>query len=233
MDAVDSVVQHGDQVWRLVDTAGIRRKSKIDDRLEIAAALRAIRTIERCHVSVLMIDGTLGVTNQDARLASLVVNRGRACILVVNRWDMVRKMEERNVRVVKDEIEQTLPHMSWAPILYISALTGKGCNRIFDLISKCYVEFDRRVATAELNRFLEEAVRAYSPPQKHHRPVRLNYMTQARVRPPSFVVWSNSPDAVKPPYRRYLENRLRENYGFEGTPLRIHVRKKRKPGEPT
>ncbi len=236
MDAVDVILEDPERPgrrYRLVDTAGVRRKTRIDDDLETRATLHAIRTIERCHVTLLMLDGERGVTNQDARLASLVVDRGRALVLLVNRWDRVREDPERNVRVVEDEIRRELPHVAaWAPRLYISALTGKGCHRILPLVEQVFAEFDRRVPTGELNRFLEAAVAASPPPQKHHHRVRLNYATQPRVRPPTFVIWSNSPDAIKAPYRRYLENRLREAFGFQGTPIRLHLRRKRKPGEP-
>jgi GTP-binding protein len=129
------------------------------------------------------------------------------------------------------DFERRLPHMQWAPLLFISALTGKGVGHIFKRAEEAYTQFDKRIPTSELNKFLEGALEAHSVPQKHHRPVRLNYMTQARVRPPTFIIWSNSPDAVRAPYRRYLENRLRDVYGFYGTPLRIQLRKKRKPGE--
>ena len=231
MDAIDTVFESGGRTWRLVDTAGVRKKRRIDDAVEGFAVSRAIKAIERCHVTLLVIDGTRGVASQDARLAALVADRGRACVVLVNKWDLVRKDPERNVRVVDEELDQALPHLRWAPRLYIAARTGKGCHRILPLVEQIYAAFNTRIPTSPLNRFLEEAVAAYSVPQKHHRPVRLNYMTQARVRPPTFVVWSNSPDAVKEPYKRYLENRLRERYDFEGTPIRLYVRRRRKPGE--
>ncbi len=231
MDAVDSVLQDGDQTWRIVDTAGIRRKARIDDQLETWATLQAIKTIERCHVTLLMIDAAEGVSAQDARLAALVVDRGRACVLLLNRWDEVRLDPERNVHVIDDELDQSLPHLSWAPRLYISALTGKGCHRILPEVTRIFKDFDKRVPTARLNEWLKATVEAHSPPQKHHHPVRLNYATQARVRPPTFLIWSNSPEAVKKPYKRYLENKLRETWGFEGTPIRIHLKQKRKPGQ--
>lgn len=231
MDSVDSVFEHNGQSYRIVDTAGIRRKAKINDSLEIYAVLRAIKTIERCHITLLMVDATEGVSKQDARLASLISSRGRACILLMNKWDEVKKDPERNAGVVTDEIRQSLPHLTWAPVLFISALTGKGCHRILDRISDAFESFDSRISTSKLNQFLEMTVGANPPPQKHHHPVRLNYMTQARVRPPTFIIWTNSPDAVKAPYRRFLENRLRQSYGFEGSPVRIWIRKKRKPGE--
>jgi GTPase len=231
MDAVDSVIKVGEQNYRIVDTAGIRRKARIDDPLEVFATLQAIRTIERCHVTLLMIDGRQGPTTQDAHLAALIADRGRACIMLINRWDEVVSDPERNAHVLRDEREQALPHLKWAPELYISALTGKGCGLILRLVDEVFKHFNTRISTSKLNKFLEDAIGAHSVPQKHHRPVRLNYVTQARVRPPTFVVWSNSPDGVKEPYRRYLENKLRDTWNFTGTPLKLHIRQKRKPGE--
>jgi GTP-binding protein len=232
MDSVDSVFEHNGQKYRIVDTAGIRRRAKINDSLEIYAVLRAIKTIERCHITLLLVDATEGVSKQDARLAALVSARGRGCVLLMNKWDLVKNDPDRNSAVVTDEIHQSLPHLSWAHVVFISALTGKGCHRILNQVGVVFESFDTRIPTSKLNRFLEQTVGANPPPQKHHHPVRLNYMTQARVRPPTFIIWTNSPDAVKAPYRRFLENRLREAYGFEGTPVRIWIRKKRKPGEP-
>jgi GTP-binding protein len=231
MDSVDSVVVVDGQKYRLVDTAGIRRRARIDDRLEVFAATRAIRAIERCHITLLVMDATDPVSHQDARLAALIADRGRGTLVVFNKWDKVKVDPDRNVRVVSDEREQRLPHLSWAPSLYISAMTGKGCGRIFGEVQRIYAEFDKRIKTSELNNFLAAALDAYSVPQKHNNPVRLNYMTQTRVRPPTFVIWGNSPEGVPVSYKRYLENRLRDTYGFEGTPLRLHVRQKRRAGE--
>ncbi len=231
MDAVDCRLEVDGRRYVLVDTAGVRRRTRIEDHVESWASLRAIRTIERCHVVLLVIDGALGATNQDSKLAALVADRGRACIILVNRWDLVRQDPERHVGVVDDELERTLPHLAWAPRLYISGLTGKGCHRILPMVEQVYAEFDKRIPTHQLNRFLQEAVAAYSPPQLHHHPVKLNYITQARVRPPTFVVWANTPEGVGEPYKRYLQNRLREVYGFQGSPLRLQVRRKRRPGE--
>ncbi len=231
MDAIDSVVNIDGQQYRFIDTAGIRRRSKIDDRLEVFAATRAIRCIERCHIILLVLDATQSVAHQDARLAALIEDRGRGVLILFNKWDQVTPDPERNVRVVDDERDQRLPHLKWARSLYISALTGKGCGHIMPEIRRIYSEFDKRIKTSELNAFLEAAIDAYSVPQKNNRPVKLNYMTQARVRPPSFVVWANTPDGVPTSYKRYLENRLRDAYGFEGTPIRIAIRQKRRPGE--
>jgi GTPase len=231
VDSIDSVVTVDGQKYCFVDTAGIRRRSKIDERLEAIAVGHAIRTIERCHLCILMIDGTEGVSKQDARLAALITDRGRACIILINKWDVVKNMEDRNSVVVDDEVEMSLPHMSWAEVLYTSALTGKGCHRIIPLINEAYRNFDRRIATSKLNRIFGQIVETNPPPQKHHHRVRLNYITQARVRPPTFVIWANSPDSIPDSYKRYIENRFREQFKFGGSPLRIHFRQKRKQWE--
>jgi GTP-binding protein len=231
MDAVDSVFVYNGRPMRLVDTAGIRRRARIDDRLETYATMRAIKAIERCHVTLLVIDGVEGVTAQDARLAALIADRGRACLVIVNRWDLIKTVPDRNHAVVEDELRQSLPHLDWAPALYTSALTAKGCHRILPLVEEVFRSFDQRISTSRLNDWLRIAVAANQPPQKHHHPVRLNYATQARVRPPTFILFSNSPEAIRPPYRRYLENQLREAHGFVGTPIRLKIRQKRRPGE--
>jgi GTP-binding protein len=231
MDSIDSVVTVDGQKYRFVDTAGIRRRAKIDERLEAIAVGHAIRTIERCHLCILMIDGVEGVSKQDARLAALIADRGRACIILINKWDKVKNMEERNSAVVDDEVQMSLPHMSWAEVLYTSALTGKGCHRIIPLIKEAYKNFNRRISTSKLNKVFEQIVAANPPPQKHHHRVRLNYITQARVRPPTFVIWANSPDAIPDSYKRYIENRFREQFKFGGAPLRINFRQKRKQWE--
>jgi GTP-binding protein len=231
MDSIDSVVGIDGQTYRFIDTAGVRRRAKIDDRLEIFSATRAIRCIERCHIILLVVDATEPVSHQDARLAALIEDRGRGVLILFNKWDKVAPDPERNVRVVDDERDQRLPHLKWARALYISALTGKGCRLIIPETTKIYAEFNKRIKTAELNNFLEAAIDANSVPQHHHRPVKLNYMTQTRVRPPTFAVWANTPDGVPEAYRRYLENRLRSTYGFGGTPIRVQFRQKRRIGQ--
>jgi len=232
MDAIDSKVTYDGQQYLLVDTAGVRRKARVSDAVEGFAVSRAIRAIERCHVTLLMIDGTEGPTEQDARLARLVEDRGRALGILVNKWDLVRENPERNVHVLRDEFDRKIKHLDWAPVLYISALTGKGTHRIWQMVQDLYRTFDTRIPTAECNRFLEAAMRSHSVPQRHRRPVRLNYMTQIRVRPPTFAVWCNTPEGVTEPYKRYLRNRLRETYELAGTPIRLQFKQKRRPGDP-
>jgi GTP-binding protein len=228
MDSVDTAFEVDGQQYVLVDTAGVRRRSRISDMVEGFAASRAIRTIERCHVTLLMIDGTLGPTEQDARLIHLAQERGRALIILINKWDLVRNDPERNASVLKDEMERKLPHATWASVIFISALTGKGVKNILGEVHKAYEQFDRRLTTAQCNKFLEDAVLAHSPPQKNNRPVRLNYMSQVRVRPPTFTVWCNAPEGIIRAYHRYLVNRLRDKFGFEGTPIRMKFVEKRR-----
>jgi GTP-binding protein len=232
VDATDSMLEFEGQRFRIVDTAGIRRRARIEDRVETMAVGASIRTIERCHLVFLVLDGAEGVTEQDARLAALVEERGRGLVVLVNKWDAVRDMEDRDVGTVEDEFSRKLPHVAHAPVLYISARTGKGCSRVLPLARDVFAAFNTRIPTARLNQFLRDAVAAYSPPQRYHHPVRLNYMTQVRVRPPTFTVFCNSPEGVHEPYDRYLQNRMREQFGFLGSPLRIQYRRKRRPGEP-
>ena len=231
MDSIDSVVEIDGQRYCFVDTAGIRRRSKINEKIEGIAVGYAIKTIEQCHICILLLDGSDTVSKQDARLAALIADRGRGCIVLINKWDIVNDMEDRNSAVVEDELEQSLPHISWAPVSYISALTGKGCHRIIPLIKDTYAQFNQRISTSKLNRTFAEIVAQNPPPQKHHHRVRLNYVTQARVRPPTFVVWANSPEAIPESYTRYLENQMRKVFGYKGSPLRIHFRQKRKQWE--
>ncbi len=231
VDSTDSLLRYEDVTFRLIDTAGVRRKARIDDRVEQLAVSSAIRTIERSHVVLLVLDGGEGPTEQDAHLAAMVEERGRALVVLVNKWDVVREMEDRNIKVVEDEFSRKLPHVADRPVLYISALTGKGCQKILTIVRDVFASFNQRVPTARLNDLLRGAVAAYSPPLLHHHPVRLNYMTQVRVRPPTFTVFCNTPDGVKDHYDRYLQRQLREQFGFFGSPVRIQYRRKRRPGE--
>ena len=215
----------------LVDTAGVRRKARIDDALERWVSLRAIRSIERCHVVLLMLDGTEGPTDQDAKLAQLIDDRGRALVVLINKWDLTKDDPDINSSKTEDDMDRKLPHIPWAPHLFVSALTGKGVHRVLPMVDKAFAQFTKRVPTSRLNKFLQAALAAHSPPQRHHRPVRLYYVTQTRVRPPTFAFWCNTPEGIGPAYRRYLQRRLRESFGLDGTPLRLHFKKRRKLGE--
>ncbi len=231
VDSTDTLLTVGEQRFRLIDTAGVRRRARIEDRVEVIAVSQALRAIERAHVVLFVLDGNRPPSEQDARLLGLVEERGRASILLINKWDQVRETGERDAKAVEEEVRWRLPHAANAPLLFLSALTGRGCTKVLDTAVQVYSAFNQRISTARLNQFLRAAVAAYSPPQTAMHPVRLSYMAQVRVRPPTFTVWCNAPEGVKSHYDRYLQNRLRGEFGFMGTPLRIQYRKKRKIGE--
>jgi GTP-binding protein len=231
MDPIDTAVTINGLEYVLVDTAGVRRRARIDDQLERYVSLRAIRSIERCHVCILMIDGTEGPSSQDAALAALVADRGRALVILINKWDAVRELEDVDADVIEDALEQRLGHVKWAPHLFVAAKTGKGLHHVMPAVEKVYEEFNRRVSTPSFNRLLEEVVHTHTPPQRHHHPVRIYYGHQTRVRPPTFALFANTPEGVTVAYQRYLENRIRGEWGFAGSPVRIHLKKRRKSGE--
>ncbi len=233
MDAVDSTFTVGHRNFRIVDTAGIRRRSRVKDQLEVFAVSRAIRTIERCHVTLFMLDATRPPATQDSRLVRLVVERGRALIFIANRWDLVRDLPHRDSTVVDREIRDTFPHAAWAPILYTSALTAKGCHRVLPEVEQIFESFNQRIPTPILNRFLREIEATNPPPQRYHHPVRIHFVTQSRIRPPTFAFFTNTPEGIKTPYRRFLANQLRQSFGFRGTPIRVDIRRKRRLGEPS
>lgn len=228
MDAVDSPLEIDGDKYLLVDTAGVRKKSRIDDQLERFVSLRSIRAIERCHISVLVIDGTIGPTDQDAKLAQLVRDRGRGLIVLVNKWDLAKNNEEMHSDTMGDEMARKLPHAVWAPHLFISGKTGKGTHRILPLVKEVFAAFNRRIPTGRINKWLDRALLAHSPPQRHNHPVKVYYAAQARVRPPTLVFFCNTPEGIHVTYQRYLERRLREQFSLEGTPVRLHFRKRRK-----
>lgn len=232
MDPVDSTLVVDGRPYVLVDTAGVRRKSRIEDQLERFVSLRSIQAIERAHVCLLMVDATEGITDQDARLVELVVDRGRALIVLFNKWDLVKQRDDVDAKSIEAQKERDLPHATWAPHLFVSAKTGKGLHRVLPTVDQVFEEFNRHLSTSEVNRFLERVLSTHTPPQRYHRPVRLYYGTQSRIRPPTFVFFSNTPEGVVPAYKQFLANRLRQEYGFTGTPVKLHFRKRRKPGEP-
>jgi len=231
MDPIDSPLSGEDRDYVLVDTAGVRRRARIDDALERWVSLRSIRAIERCHVVLLMIDAMEGPTDQDAKLAQLINDRGRAMVLLVNKWDLTKEDEQVSSKSIENTLDRKLPHTAHAPYLFISAKTGKGVHRVLPTIEKVFEQFEKRIATSRLNRYLESALGSHSPPQQHNHPVRLYYVTQTRVRPPTFSYWCNTPEGIGPAYQRYLARRLREEFDFEGSPLRLNFKKRRQKGE--
>lgn len=224
-DAIDTPFEMNGKRFILIDTAGIRRKSRIGMKLEKYSILEALRTLERSDVALVMIDAEEGITEQDAKIAGLALEKGVLCILVVNKWDLIVKDNStvgNYVRKIKDELK----FLDFAPIVFISALTGKRVQNIFDIIDSAYAQYTKRVQTSELNKRLGEFVEENPPPRTRHKPNTISYAAQISVKPPTFVIFVRDPRAIHFSYRRYLANRIRETFGFEQTPVRIYFRKK-------
>ncbi|MFQ5693552.1 MAG: ribosome biogenesis GTPase Der [Nitrospinota bacterium] len=224
-DAVDTPLRVGDREYLLIDTAGIRRRGKVGSRVEHLSVHFAIKSLARADVAVLLIDGEVGVTAQDAHIAGDILDAGAGCVLVVNKWDAVPP-ERKNVGLWTREIRERMKHMTFSPVLTISALTGLRLERIFDLVDRVAAERMKRVDTADLNRFMEEVTERKPPPPERGKPVKIYYATQSSVGPPTFVFFVNRPAAIHFSYQRFLVNQLRRRYGFEGTPLRLHFRRR-------
>ena len=226
-DAIDTRLSREGKEYVFVDTAGIRRKSKVTERLEKYSAIKALRSLERCDVALVLLDGFEGLTEQDARIAEFAAESGRGIILVVNKWDRVEK-DSSTMERYRERIRNQMKTLDYAPILFISALKGQRVSKIFAAIEEVVAENRKRVPTAELNRWLEGAVQNYSPPLFRNRSVKLYYISQVAVSPPTFALFTNEPQGINEPYERYLTRRLRENYGFTGAPLRLLFRRRTK-----
>ena len=224
-DAVDSEFENQYGKYLLIDTAGIRRKSKVEERVERFSVMRAQLAIERADVCLIMIDARDGVTDQDTKIAGLAHEAGKASIVIVNKWDLVEKETGTMERMRKD-IMRDLSFMSYAPILFISALTGQRTERIFELINFANDQTNMRITTGMLNDVLTDAQMRVQPPTDKGRRLKIYYMTQTGVRPPSFVVFCNRRDLFHFSYQRYLENQIRAVFGLEGTPIRMVIRQK-------
>jgi GTPase len=229
-DAIDLVVERDGQKYLFVDTAGIRRKSKVEESVEYYSVLRSIRAAEDADVVLMLLDAADGVTEQDKRIAGIAHEAGRAMILVVNKWDKVEK-DEKTMDAFRENIREELSYLSYAPILFISALTGQRVQRVFELINYVAEQHALRIKTSRLNELLSDATAVTPPPSKKGKQLKIYYLTQIRVKPPTFAVFVNEPELAHFSYMRFLENRLRETYGFEGTPIRIVVRKRSKKEE--
>lgn len=224
-DAVDSALDNKYGKYNFIDTAGIRRRSKIDDRVEKFSVMRAQMAIERADVCVIMIDAREGVTEQDTKIAGLAHEAGKASVVVVNKWDLVEK-ETGTMDKMRKDVLRDLSFMSYVPILFISALTGQRTERIFELINYVNDQSAMRITTGTLNDVLADAQSRVQPPTDKGRRLKLYYMTQTGVKPPCFVIFVNSAELFHFSYRRYIENQIRSVFGFEGTPIRLIVRQK-------
>jgi len=237
-DAVDAVFERDGQTYRIVDTAGLRRRSQRQDT-EYYSSLRTFRAVARAHIVLLMIDASEGVVNLDARVAGETMESGRAVIIVANKWDLVAKYAEPDdeypeldynkvEKILRKDFERIIRHelqfLSYSPILYTCALTGAGVDELLERAREIKSEFEKRIETGPLNRVLRDAITAHHPPTKKGRQPRLYYATQVRSAPPTFVIFVNDPDLIHFSYERYLVNRLRDAFGFNGTPIRIILR---------
>ena len=224
-DAVDTVYENELGRYMFIDTAGIRRKSKVDERVEKFSVMRAQLAIERADVCLIMIDARDGVTDQDTKIAGLAHEAGKASIVIVNKWDLVEK-ETGTMEKMRKDIMRDLSFMSYAPILFISALTGQRTNRIFELINFVNDQSNMRISTGMLNNVLADAQARVQPPTDKGRRLKIYYMTQTGIKPPNFVIFCNSRELFHFSYQRYLENQIRSVFGLEGTPVRIVIRQK-------
>ena len=223
-DAIDTLVEHEGQMYRIVDTAGLRRKSQIDEDVEYYGFVRAMRAIDRADVALLVIDGTLGLTNEDQRVAGYAAERGCAMVIVLNKWDIVEGPEEK--AKIRERIEDRMTFVGYAPVVAISALTGKRVDRIWSAIDDVYANYSRTIPTARLNTWLAGIRETGHTVSKGKAVLRMKYLTQTGTCPPHFTFFVNRPDVVDDNYERYLENRMREAFPLEGTPIRLKFKKK-------
>ena len=213
---------------RLVDTAGLRRRAKVTDKLEKLSAADTLRVVDFAQVVVLLLEAELGLEKQDLTIARRVVDEGRALVIGVNKWDACADRQAA-MGAIRDRLERSFPQTRGIPVVTLSALDGKGVDKLMQAVTAAYEVWNKRVPTAALNRWLEEVVAAHPPPAPGGRRVRLKYITQARNRPPTFAVACSRPDALPDSYLRYLENALRQDFDLPGTPIRIHMRRSRNP----
>ena len=224
-DAVDTLFENENGKFMFIDTAGIRRKSKVDERIEKFSVMRAQLAIERADVCLIMIDARDGVTEQDTKIAGLAHEAGKASIIVVNKWDLVDK-ETGTMEKMRKDIMRDLSFMSYAPIVFISAMTGQRTDRLFELINFAYDQSHMRITTGMLNNVLADAQARVQPPTDKGRRLKIYYMTQTGICPPNFVIFCNSRELFHFSYQRYIENQIRAVFGLEGTPIRIVIRQK-------
>lgn len=226
-DTIDTHFSYNRQRYRLIDTAGLRRKSRVDEKLEKISALQAIKAVARSHVVIMVIDAEKGVTEQDLTVAGYAFEKRRAVIIVVNKWDLVSK-DNTTFGEFTREVRSTFKFLPFAPVLFVSAVTGQRVAKIFQEVEKVFAQFNRSLPTPALNRALQEAVEHLPPPVFHRKRVKLFYIAQTGVRPPSFTVFASRSEGVHLYYRRYLQNRLREAFGLEGTPLQLDFKDRKK-----
>lgn len=225
-DAVDTDVTYNGREYVFIDTAGVRRKSKIHEDLEHYMIIRTVSAVERADVVVMMIDASEGVTEQDAKIAGIAHDRGKAIIIAVNKWDAVEK-DDKTIYRFEEDVRKVLSFMPYAEIIFISALTGQRINKLFETIDAVYENHSMRVGTGVLNEIMTRAVSMQQPPTDKGKRLKLFYITQAAVKPPTFVIFVNDREMMHFSYTRYIENQIREAFGFKGTPLKFIIRERK------
>lgn len=225
-DAVDTEIVRNGREYVFIDTAGLRRKSKIKEDIERYSIIRTVSAVERCNVAVLVIDATEGITDQDAKIAGIVHDRGKGMIIAVNKWDAIEK-NDKTIYKFTEEIRNKLSYMPYAELLFISAQTGQRLPKLFETIDAVIENHSLRIATGVLNEIMSEAVAMQQPPSDKGKRLKLYYITQVSVKPPTFVIFVNDKELMHFSYTRYIENRIRESFGFRGTPLKFIIRERK------
>ena len=225
-DAIDSYFENDTGKYCFIDTAGMRRKSKVDDAIEKYSNMRSISAIDRADVCLILVDANEGVTEQDTKIAGLVHEAGKAAVIVVNKWDAVEDKETNTMRDMETQVRQGLSYMLYAPVVFLSALTGQRVDKLFQVIQDVYAQNTKRITTGALNSVLADATARVQPPTDKGRRLKISYMTQASTKPPHFVIFCNDARLFHFSYQRYLENQIREVFGLQGTPVRITIRQK-------
>ena len=225
-DSIDSKITYKDREFIIVDTAGIRKKAKVDYGVEKFAVDRAIRSIRDCDVALLVIDATEGISDQDKKISSIITESGKGLIIAINKWDLIEDKKANTINQFDKKLANDIPFLEFAPKIYISAKTKQRLNQIFDKSSEVYAQCTKRVSTGLLNKVVKELYALNPPSSVKGKKLKLLYATQAGVQPPTFVLFANNGDLLKDHYKRYIENKLREAFGFFGTPIRINVRER-------
>ena len=224
-DSIDTLVDNEYGQFNFIDTAGLRRKNKVDDKIEQYSVIRAKMAVERCDVCVIMINAQDGFTEQDSKVAGLAHEAGKACIIAVNKWDAIGK-NDKTMNEYKKKLDVDFSFMSYAPMIFISAKTGQRLDRLFELIKQVANSHAMRIRTGKLNELLSQATLRVQPPSDKGKRLKIYYMTQASTKPPTFVCFVNNQELFHFSYQRYLENRIRETFGLEGTPIRFVIRER-------
>ncbi len=225
-DAVDTLFENEYGRYTFIDTAGIRRQSRISDRIEKFSVLRSKAAVERADVCLILIDASEGITEQDEKIAGIAHESGKASVIVVNKWDAIENKDNKTVKEFNDKIASAFSYMSYAPVIYVSALTGQRVVKLFDLINHVNEQACMRISTGMLNDVMNDSITRVPPPTDRGRRLKIYYATQTGVRPPAFVIFCNDPELFHFSYQRYIENQIREVFGFRGTPITLTIRRR-------